>query len=84
MDALTSGLIGSILVTLFCCMPFGLIGVVYAALAMGEAGRGDGTIAERHAKNARMWAWIGFGVGIAIMLLYFIFAVFAASAPMIP
>ncbi len=76
-------LVGSILVTIFCCMPFGIPAIVYAAMVNGKVAAGDLDGAMKASKNASMWMWISFAVGLVIGLvqaaLYAIAAV-ASSA----
>ena len=54
----------AILVTIFCCLPFGIVSIVYAAQVNGKvAVRQTSTLPARASKNAKMWAWISFGSG---------------------
>ena len=46
-------LIPSILATLFCCQIFGIIAIVYSALASGEKSTGNYQKAISHANNAK-------------------------------
>jgi hypothetical protein len=75
----TTYLVQSILVTLFCCQPFGVVAIVFAAMTMGKNSSGDFAAAERTSGLAKMWCWIGFGVGLAFILLYIAFMVFAGG-----
>ncbi len=54
----------SILVTLFCCLPFGVVAIVYAAQASGKLSAGDYYGASVAANNAKKWCLIGFFLGI--------------------
>lgn len=56
----------AILVTLFCCVPFGIVSIVYAAQVNGKVALGDMEGARRTSRSAKNWAWISFGVGLAI------------------
>jgi hypothetical protein len=60
----------SILATLFCCLPFGVAAIVYAAQVNSKIQAGDIEGARAAAKNARMWCWISFGVAVAGFALY--------------
>ncbi|MGD9647326.1 MAG: CD225/dispanin family protein [Pirellulales bacterium] len=62
-------LVQSILVTLCCCLPFGIVGIVYAAQVNGFLRAGDMAGAKKASDNARLWCWIGLGSGIALDLL---------------
>ncbi len=59
-------LVQAILVTLFCCVPFGIVAIVYAAQVNGKVALGDMEGAWRTSRSAKNWAWISFGVGLVI------------------
>ncbi len=63
-------LVPAILVTIFCCQIFGIVAIVYAAIAMGKNSAGQYQEAAQAAKNAKMWCWLGFGVGFVIVGAY--------------
>jgi interferon-induced transmembrane protein/zinc ribbon protein len=63
-------LVQAILVTIFCCQPFGIVAIVYAAQVDGRAAGGDYEGATRASNSAKMWCWIAFGLGFAVMLIY--------------
>ena len=70
----------SILVTLFCCVPFGIVSIVYSAQVNGKVQAGDIQGALNASQKAKMWGWIAFGVGFAWVLFYgAIVAIGAAS-----
>lgn len=48
-------LIESILVTIFCCQPFGIISIVYASQVNSKYALGDYEDAKIISKNARKW-----------------------------
>jgi hypothetical protein len=68
-------LVESILVTIFCCLPFGIVGIVNAANVNSRFDAGDVAGADRASKEAGKWTKIGFFIGIAGVVLY-ILAVF--------
>lgn len=84
MDASTSArpknwLVESILVTVFCCLPFGIVGIVNAAGVNSRYDGGDFAGADRASKEAEKWTKIGFFVGLGGIVLYVIFlALFSA------
>jgi hypothetical protein len=55
----------SIASTLFCCLPLGIVGIVYAAMAMDAEGRGDWVMAEMRTQSAKTWTAWSFYLGIA-------------------
>jgi hypothetical protein len=65
-----SNLISGILVTLFCCLPFGIVSIVYAAQVDAKWNAGDWHGAERAARSAKNWALAGLVTGIATTLVY--------------
>ncbi len=67
----------SILVTIFCCLPFGIAGIVYAAKVSTLYATGKYEEAEAASKNAGKWTKIGFFVGIAVIIFYML--VYGAS-----
>ena len=73
-------LVPSILVTLFCCQIFGIVAIVYSAIAMGKNSSGDYAEAAKAANTAKMWCWIGFGIGMVFVLIYAALAVVGAMA----
>jgi len=62
----------SILVTLFCCLPFGIVGIVHAAKVESAFNSGDQDGAERASSEAKKWTMIGFWIGIVGLSLYLI------------
>lgn len=73
-------LVQSILVTIFCCQIFGIVAIVYSAIAMGKNSAGDYAGAQEAAKKANMWAWIGFGIGLVVVIGYFGLMILGAAA----
>lgn len=65
-------LLWSILVTIFCCLPFGIVAIVKAAAANGKKNVGDYYGAMQDAAAAKTWVWWSFGVGLALDLLVFV------------
>lgn len=69
-EASSTRLVLSILVTLFCCMPAGLTATVYSAMAYSESMNGLDDQAARHNRTAGIWLWVGFGLGLLIVVPY--------------
>lgn len=63
-------LVESILVTLFCCLPFGIVGIVNAANVNAKFDAGDVEGAMRASSEAGKWTKIGFFVGLGGVVLY--------------
>lgn len=80
-------LVPAILVTIFCCQIFGIVAIVYAAIAMGKNSAGQYQEAAQAAKSAKMWCWLGFGIGFIIVGAYMVLmmiGVFASAAGTTP
>ena len=65
----------SILVTLLCCLPFGIVGIVNAASVSSKYASGDYEGSLRASQEAAKWTKIGFWVGIGVVALYILFFV---------
>jgi hypothetical protein len=65
-------LVQAILCTLCCCLPFGVVAIVYAAQVNGKLQDGDYEGAVAASKNAKMWCWISFGIGLAANIVFLI------------
>ena len=68
-------LVEAILVTLFCCLPFGIVGIVNAARVESAFYSGDEMEAERLSREALKWSKIGLFAGIGILVFYILFVV---------
>lgn len=74
-------LVESILVTIFCCQPFGIVGLVFASQVNSKYAVGDYEGAQNASKEAKKWMKWGFISGLImgtlVLLIYgaiFIFA----------
>lgn len=81
--AVPNYLVQSILVTLLCCIPFGIVAIVYAAQVNTKAEYGDIDGAIQTSKKAKKFVWISFGIGLAWMLLSLL-SFGASAATLIP
>ena len=59
----------SIVVTLCCCIPFGIVAIVYSAQVNSKLIVGDAAGAQESANKAKMWCWIGFGLGLVFYVI---------------
>ncbi|MFZ2282348.1 MAG: CD225/dispanin family protein [Lutibacter sp.] len=69
-------LIESILVTIFCCLPFGIVSIVYASQVNAKFDLGDFEGALKASQEAKKWVTWAFASGLLIALFYFIFTFF--------
>ena len=63
-------LVLSIISTVCCCLPFGIVAIVYATKINSSVTAGDTEGAERAARTARIWIIVSAVVGIIAILLY--------------
>ena len=66
-------LVESILVTIFCCLPFGIAGIVYASQVNSKFASGDYEGAVKASQDAKKWMKWGLIAGIIVVVLYLIF-----------
>ena len=59
----------AILCTLFCCLPAGVVAIVYAAQVNSKLGRGDYAGAQASSRSAKTWTWVSFGVGLVVIVI---------------
>ena len=63
------------ILSLFCCMPLGVIAVIFAAQVNGKVAAGDIAGATDSAKKAKMFSFIAIGLGLLLILCYIVFIV---------
>lgn len=68
-------LVESILVTLFCCLPFGIAGILSASKVESLYRIGDFEGATRASNDAKKWIKFGFFGGLVVVILYIIYMV---------
>lgn len=73
-------LVESILTTLFCCMPFGIAGIVYAAKVDSMYNNGDYRGAQFASDDAKKWTMVSFWLGLGVYVIYFLFFVLGMAA----
>ena len=79
-------LVWAILVTVLCCLPFGIVSIVYSTKVSGLWTQGRYAEAQSAADSAKKWAIIGAITGVAASVIGVIlwFAMFAAIVSNIP
>jgi hypothetical protein len=75
-------LVFAILVTIFCCQIPGIVSIVFAAQVNSKWSSGDYDGALNASRNAKLWAWVGFGTGLALAIIGVLFAIFGVLAGM--
>ena len=64
-------LVWAILATICCCVPSGIVAIVYSAQVNGKVQAGDYDGALRFSNNAKTWCWISLALGIVSIILGF-------------
>lgn len=63
------------IISLFCCLPLGVVGVIFAAQVNGKVAAGDTAGALDAAKKAKMFSFIAIGLGLLGIVGYVLFVV---------
>jgi hypothetical protein len=63
------------IISLFCCLPLGIVGVIFAAQVNGKVAAGDTQGALDSSKKAKLFSFIAIGLGIAGWACYILFFV---------
>ena len=75
-------LVESILVTVLCCLPFGIAGIINASKVEVLFLSGDIAGANKAAADAKKWTMYGLFAGLAVIVLYFLFILLAVISGM--
>ncbi len=73
-------LIPAILSTVCCCLPFGVVAIIFAAQVNSKLAAGDRAGAIEASNKAKLFTWIAFGLGFVGSALYVIITVLAIMA----
>jgi hypothetical protein len=68
-------LVQAILVTILCCLPLGIPAIIYSAQVNGKLASGDIAGAMAASKNAKLFCWISFWVGLGVSILGFMMGI---------
>ena len=71
-------LVLSIISTLCCCLPFGVVGIVFSAKINSAMLAGNLEEAQNNAKMARIWIIVSFAIGLLTWLIYMVLIVTGA------
>ena len=77
-----SNLVWAILTTLFCCLPFGIVSIVYSAKVDNLWSTGQYDASRDASKKAKTWAIVAAcvaGVWVIVYILLVVFGVLSAS-----
>lgn len=76
--AVPNHLVWAILSTLFCCLPFGIVSIVYSSQVNSKLAVGDVPGAVESSRKARTWAIVSAGVGAGLFVLWMGLAILGA------
>ena len=68
-----NGLVGAILATIFCCQPFGIVAIVFAAQVDTAWSAGNYAAAHENAEKARKWTKVAFACGLVYVVILVIY-----------
>lgn len=63
------------IISLFCCLPLGIVGVIFAAQVNSKVAAGDTAGALDSSKKAKVFSFIAIGLGLAGIVCYVLFVV---------
>jgi ABC-type Fe3+ transport system permease subunit len=75
-----NNMVWAILTTVLCCLPFGVVSIVYASQVDGKWNSGDHAGAQEAADKAKRWAIISAVVGVVAVVLYLLVVVVIIGA----
>ncbi|MBF0320436.1 MAG: CD225/dispanin family protein [Nitrospirae bacterium] len=72
-------LVWSILATLFCCLPIGIVAIVYSSQVNTRLRAGEIVEARENSRKAKMWCLIAVGSWGVVVVLAIVAAILGAS-----
>lgn len=61
------------IISLFCCLPLGIVAVIFAAQVNNKVAAGDTAGALDASKKAKLFSYIAIGLGLAGIICYVLF-----------
>src|SRR6185503_15657906 len=61
------------IISIFCCLPLGVVAVIFAAQVNGKVAAGDTAGALDSSKKAKMFSFIAIGLGLVGVICYVLF-----------
>jgi len=72
-------LVPAVLSAFCCCMPVGVVAIIYAAQVNSKLHTGDVAGAQASSNKAKMWSWIALGAGALLALVYGAFIAYSIA-----
>ena len=72
-------LVWAIVTTLFCCLPLGIVSIIYATQVDGKRAAGDIRGARESSEKAKFWAVLSACLMLVPMVLYLLFILVVAG-----
>jgi len=72
-------LVWAILSTLFCCLPLGIVSIVFAAQVNSKHAAGDVAGALEASRKAKSFAFWSAGIGVAVLAIYIVVIVVVSA-----
>jgi len=63
-----------VLTTIFCCLPFGIVSIIYAVQVNTALAAGNAPMAQVLSEKAKFWGMLGLWIGIALQVISLLFA----------
>lgn len=63
----------AVLSFLCCCIPFGIVPIIFSMQVKSKWANGDFEGAKTASSNAKLWAWISIGIALAVFAMNMIF-----------
>jgi hypothetical protein len=70
-ESIPSYLVPAILATIFCCVPFGIVAIVFAAQVGTRLDAGDYAGARDASRKARLWCIVSLVLGLLVIFISF-------------
>jgi hypothetical protein len=69
----------SIVATILCCLPLGIVGIVKSSQAKSATDVGNAQLAQQRAGEARTWTLVAVGVGFFLQIVFFGFGLMGGA-----
>jgi hypothetical protein len=63
------------IISLFCCLPLGIVAVIFAARVNGQVQAGDTAGAMESSRKAKMFSYIAIGLGLVWIIIWIVMTV---------